>query len=91
MALHIGRRRTTRLVKALLLRRPRQRPIGARNPNEIGSADYFLDVCDPGRIGGIGGAPVNNLAAYEAGAGGALRYKTGRHAEADYGHAALGS
>jgi len=91
MALHIGRRRPARLVKGLLFRRPRQRPIDARNPNEISAADYFLDACGPGRVGRTGGAPVDNLAADEAGPSGALRCKTGGDTKADDGFAALGN
>src|SRR5262245_39306757 len=89
MALHIGSSSTACSVKTPLFRRTRQRSINTGNPNEVSSANCFLNVCGPGRVGRIGGAPANNLVAYEASPDGALRYKTGCNAEANNGHAAL--
>jgi len=68
----------------------RQRPVDARNPNDISTAKEFLDACGPSRIGGIGVACENDLAADEAGPSGVLRRKTGGETEADYGLSALG-
>src|SRR6476469_2472865 len=68
----------------------RQRSVDARNPNDISTADQFLDACGPSRIGGIGRASENDLAANEASPSGVLRCKTGGDTEADYGLAALG-
>src|SRR6476660_10341326 len=68
----------------------RQRPVDACNPNDISTADQFLDACGPSRIGGIEVAAENDLAADEAGPSGVLRCKTGGDTEADYGLGALG-